>query len=73
MYENGNGVPRDIAEAYVWFKLSWEMEDWPKDIRELRDDVEKRLTPEQKNFANQRWTELKKVIEAKIAAKQAGK
>ena len=74
MYENGNGVSKDDAEAYAWFKLSWTCDDRQlRDIRQLRDDIENRLTPEQKDLANKRFTELLNAIEPKIAAKKAGK
>jgi TPR repeat protein len=74
MYENGNGVSKDDAEAYAWFKLSWTCDDRQlRDFRQLRDDIENRLTPEQKDLANKRFTELLNAIEPKIAAKKAGK
>jgi TPR repeat protein len=74
MYEKGHGVTKDDGEAYAWFKLSDTCnDDQFKDFRALRDDVEKRLTPEQKDWANKRFTVLLNEIDSRMAAKKASK
>lgn len=45
-YTNGEGVPRDEVEAYKWFLLA--SVRGVESSKEARDQVEERLTPEQR-------------------------
>jgi TPR repeat protein len=70
MHAYGRGVPRNETEAFAWVSLAALSN---KDVAEIRDVLEKSLTSEVKAHAKQRSMELQKEIEAKIAAKKAGK
>lgn len=69
-YEEGCGVLKDPLEAYAWFNIVAVSD---RDARKKREELGKILTPEQRILAQQRSTELHKEIEAKLAAKKAGK
>ena len=45
LYEIGDGVPKDFAEAYMWISLA--ATGGNKEREELRDLLEKRMTGEQ--------------------------
>jgi TPR repeat protein len=62
-YNNGKGVPKDYAEAYAWYNLS-SMTN--KDAVTNRDDLEKRMSPQQVADAQKRTTELRAQIEARL-------
>jgi len=65
-YLDGIGVNQDPVEAYAYFSLAGETDT---DGEILRDSLEKKLTPAQIEAGKKRFKELKKQIEAKIAAK----
>ena len=65
LYDNGEGVPKDYAEAYSWYNLAGISIDG---ARKRRDEIEKSLSGEQKARAQQRSTELHKEIEARKKA-----
>ncbi len=51
MYETGQGVPKDLVQAYMWLSLA---AAWPHiepdvqiSLQERRDKVAKRMTPAQ--------------------------
>lgn len=83
-YEQGDGglkggVEKDEVEAYAWLAIAAANDgDQPHNTKNIaikwRDDLGKRLTPDQKARALQRSAELQKEIEAhqKSAVKQAG-
>ena len=62
MYSAGNGVPKDDEEAYAWCNLAAITN---ADARELRVQLEKLLTSEQKARAQQRSAGLHKKLEAR--------
>ena len=57
MYHNGEGVEKDLAEAYAWFALSAERFGDAK-MNELRDQTFAQLTPEEQERAKAREQEL---------------
>lgn len=69
-YSKGDGVVKDEIEAYAYFNLAGVTRD---EIREYLDILEKTMTREEVAAAQRRTRELQKEIEAKIAAKKAGK
>jgi TPR repeat protein len=69
-YRSGWGVPKDEIEAYAFYNLAG---IWVEHARKNRDILEKRLSQEAVLRGQQRTKELQKEIEAKIAAKKAGK
>ena len=56
MYDNGQGVPQDVAEAYVWFSVA--AAGGFADAVNNRDVVAGKLTPEQLSQGQKRATEL---------------
>jgi hypothetical protein len=66
LYMNGLGVLKDFVEAYAYLNIAA-----VNDVldRELRDKLEKQMTPSQIEAGQKRSKELQKEIEAKIAAK----
>ena len=60
MYANGEGVPEDDVEAYLWANLAATYADASDRDRytEFRDDAAKRLTPEQRADAQRRAREF---------------
>ena len=44
-YANGEGVPKDVVEAYKWFTIAADQKHWA--ANGVRDDLEKKMTPEQ--------------------------
>jgi TPR repeat protein len=52
MYANGEGVPKNITEAYFWFNLAAAQGD--DDAEKNRDILAKRMTREQIADAQQR-------------------
>jgi hypothetical protein len=69
-YETGEGVAMDMTEAYAFFNLAGVTNEL---ARKKRDILEKKLSSDAVLRGQQRAKELQKEIEAKIAAKQAGK
>jgi len=69
MYLKGAGVPKDDVEAWAWFSGTVTSDNDRKKLLKLWET----LTGEQKARAYQRSIELRKEIEAKIAAKKAVK
>ena len=57
MYHNGQGVEKDLVEAYAWFALSAERFGDAK-MNELRDQTFAELTPDQQAQAKAREQEL---------------
>jgi len=73
LYAIGQGIPRDEAEAYAYLNLyntSYPDEELSSS---MLANLKKWMTPEQISRGQQRTKELQKEIEAKIAAKKAGK
>jgi TPR repeat protein len=68
LYEEGNGVAKDFVEAYAWYNLS---SLTSKDSAQNRDDLEKKMTPQQIADAQKRTKELRAMVEAKANAKAA--
>ena len=66
LYTNGLGVLKDFVEAYAYLNLA-AVNDTSD--RELRDKLEKQMTPSQIEAAQKRSKELQKEIEAKLATK----
>ena len=62
MYDNGQGVEKDYAEAYAWYNIAAKTE--PK-AAEMRDDLEKKMSPQQVGEAQKRTRELKALLDAK--------
>ena len=70
-YANGKGsLAKDDVEAYAYYNLAGITIE---EARKNRDILEKKLSPDAVSRGQQRSTELQKEIEAKIAAKAAGK
>jgi len=69
-YINGQGVPKDEIEAYAYWNLAQVTDE--KSRRNF-SRLEEALSPEERLKGQQRTRELQKDIEAKIAAKKAGK
>lgn len=57
MYHNGEGVEKDLVEAYAWFALSAERFGDAR-MNELRDQTFAQLTPEEQERARAREQEL---------------
>jgi hypothetical protein len=64
MYANGFGVDKDAGEAYVWLNLSAANGD--AQGGEIRDLVEKTMSPSQVSDAQKRTVELKKQVAEKM-------
>lgn len=69
-YLKGLGVEKDYVEAYAYFNLASSTDE---EARNKRGMMEKGMSPDARTRGQQRATELQKEIEAKIAAKKAGK
>ena len=69
-YANGEGVAKDAAEAYAYYNLAG-VED--EHARKNLVILEKKMSIDQIAAGQRRTKELQKEIEAKIAAKKAGK
>lgn len=69
-YKNGVGVLKDEVEALAYYSLAARTND---NARKDRDSLEKEMTPAAREAGYKRAKELLKEIEAKIAAKKAGK
>jgi uncharacterized membrane protein YhaH (DUF805 family) len=67
-YAKGTGVARDEVEAYAYFSIAAIKN---QNARRTLLNLEKSLSPEDRLRGQQRFEELQKEIEAKIAAKQA--
>jgi len=63
-YYKGEGVEKDYAEAYAWWNLASKTN---KDAAKYRDDLEKKMSPQQVADAQKRTKELRGMIEAKAA------
>jgi hypothetical protein len=70
LYAKGIGVPKDEIEAYAYLNLAGVSWDVPRD--ELRA-LEKKMSRDEITAGQKRTKELQKEIQAKIAAKKAGK
>ena len=64
MYANGQGVPQDFSEAYVWYSLS-AANNGPEKATTFRDLNRENLTPDQVAAAQKRAKELFEEIEKK--------
>jgi TPR repeat protein len=69
-YFKGLGVEKDYVEAYAYFNLASSTDE---DARNKRGMLEKRMSQDDVLRGQKRAMELQKEIEAKIAAKKAGK
>jgi hypothetical protein len=69
-YADGRGVPKDEVEAYAYANHSSVVVEKG---REFVAELEKTMPADARLRAQQRTKELLKEIEAKIAAKKAGK
>ena len=69
-YAEGVGVPKDYVEAYAYLNLAGRKFG---DARRNRDKLESKMSADQIEAGQKRTKELQKEIEAKIAAKKAGK
>ena len=69
-YAQGKGVAKDEVEAYAYLNLAG-IED--ETARKVLAEFEKLISSDVRLRGQQRTKELQKEIEAKIAAKQAGK
>ena len=67
-YYNGQGFEKDYAEAYAWFNLASKTD---KKAAEVRDGLEKKMSPQQVADAQKRTKELRAKIEAQL--KSGGK
>ena len=68
MYAKGEGVPKDEVEGYAWLNVSAVS---LKEAQDFRDEIMRKLTPEEKARVQQRSTQLFNEIEAR--KKAAGK
>ena len=69
-YRLGEGVLKDQVEAYAYYNLAGRTNDG---ARIFRDELESSLSAEDRKAGLNRAKELQKEIDAKIAAKKAGK
>ena len=69
-YTLGDGVPKDYIEAYAYLNLAGVT--FP-DARKMLANLEREMSQEAIFLGQKRTKELQKEIEAKIAAKKAGK
>lgn len=69
-FANGQGVPKDETEAYAYWNLASVTYG---EARRSLENLEKKLSREEIAAGQKRTKELQKEIEAKIAAKKAGK
>ena len=67
-YATGQGVEKDYLEAYAWYNLAAKTEEI---AAKNRDDLEKKMCPQQVADAQKRTKELREQIEAKL--KSGGK
>ena len=81
-YEKGDGVERDKIEAYAYYNVILSNElasgtSFPQDARERLSSLEKTMSKglfgDDISAGQKRTKELQKEIDAKIAAKKAGK
>jgi hypothetical protein len=68
MYVDGKGVPQDEVEGYAWLNVSAVS---LKEAQDIRDEIMRKLTTEEKARVQQRSTQLFNEIEARKEA--AGK
>lgn len=61
-------MEKDYAEAYAWYNLASKTDE---DAAKNRDDLEKKMSPQQVADAQKRTKELRAQIEAKL--KSGGK
>lgn len=61
-YENGWGVPRDELEAYAYYNLAYSAFPW---AARSCQDLEKKMTPEQRLAGQKRSKEILKELESK--------
>ena len=64
-YEDGNGVEKDHVEAYAWYNLAATTYEASA---KHRDDLEKKMTPQQVTAGQKRAKELRAQIEARLAS-----
>ena len=60
MYANGTGVIQDAVEAYAWFNVA--AAKGANEVAELRDKINKYMTPEQLAEGQKRSREIMKSI-----------
>jgi uncharacterized protein len=65
-YENGYRVAENYVEAYAWYNLASATD---KDLTKNRDDLEKKMSPQQIAAAQARTKELRAIVEASAKAK----
>ena len=65
-YVIGEGVAKDFVEAYGWYNLASATH---KNAAEKRDDLEKKMSPQQVADAQKRTKELRAIVEAIAKAK----
>ena len=70
-YANGRGVAKDEVEAYAYSNLAGMTSESARQTREFF--LDEKLSPATVLRGEQRTKELQKEIDAKIAAKKAGK
>ena len=63
-YAKGEGVAKDFVEAYACWNLASATD---KDAGKFRDDLEKKMSPQQVADAQARTKELRAIVEAKAA------
>ena len=63
-YAKGEGVAKDFMEAYAWLNLASATNE---NAAKYRDDLEKKMSPQQVADAQKRTRELRGMIEAKAA------
>jgi hypothetical protein len=73
MYRNGQGVPQNYKEAYIWASLAAAHSPAPEGATKVRDAVAKKLPPKDLIAAQQRAAELQKQIEANQLEANQGK
>ncbi len=61
-YYKGKGVARDFVEAYAWSNLGSNTEETSG---RQRDELERKMSPQQVTAAQKRTKELRAIIEAK--------
>ena len=66
MYANGQGVAKDYVEAYAWYNISAAIGSEMGATN--RDNLERKMTPQQIADVQKRTKELKKLIAEKQAA-----
>ena len=66
-YSTGDGVPVDYVEAYAWHNLADEGGD--RFAGKFRNDLEKKMSPQQVAAAEKRTKELRSQIAARLKSR----